>query len=183
MSDTSPQTDDYGNLSQEFVQLLTGEQFRLHRYIYVLLGDLDAASNVLQDTNVALWRKSHQFQLGTNFSAWSRKVAFWEVRAYLRDRKRDRHVFTAELVEQLMQREEEEDPAEVEVRVALRHCLQSVSASNREMLRLRYEEGLAITALAEQVQKTPSAVKVGLMRIRRALMECIQRQINSASVS
>ncbi|MEN1681123.1 MAG: sigma-70 family RNA polymerase sigma factor [Planctomycetota bacterium] len=159
------------------MQLLTGEQFRLHRYICVLLGDLDAASNVLQETNVALWKKSHEFQLGTNFSAWSRKVAYWEVRAYLRDRKRDRHVFAAELVEQLMQQEEQEATDETEVRLALRHCLQAVSRSNRELLRLRYEEALPIADLSKQLERTQSAVKVALMRVRRALLDCIQLQM------
>lgn len=163
--------------NEEFVQLLTSEQFRLHRYIYVLLGNTEAASNVLQDTNVALWRKADSFEMGTNFSAWARKVAYWEVQAYLRDRGRDRHVFGEKLVEQLAGLEEEEDPQELEVRVALRHCLQGVSKSNRELLRMRYEEGLTVSRLADEVGRTQSAVKVGLMRIRRALSDCIQRQM------
>lgn len=178
-SDTDMHDDKRG--SQEFVRLLTGEQFRLHRYIWMLLGDSDAANTVLQETNIALWRKSADFQLGTNFTAWSRKVAFWEVRAYLRDKNRDRHVFTADLVEQLTQREEEQDPAEIETRVALRHCLQAVSKSNRELLSLRYEEGLAIASLANQLGRTQSAVKVALMRLRRSLLSCIQRKLQGAS--
>ncbi|TWT85893.1 RNA polymerase sigma factor [Posidoniimonas polymericola] len=185
-NDANPQDASSGDASsgdkpapvdEAFIQLLTAEQFRLRRYITVLLGDPDAASNVLQETNVAIWRKSQTFEPGTNFRAWSRKVAYWQVQAYVRDQGRDRLVFTEKLVEQLTNREEAQDPREAEVRLALRHCLASVSKKNRDMLRMRYEDGMPVAKLADSIGKSPSAVKVGLMRIRRALQGCIERQV------
>lgn len=75
---------------EAFVQLLTAEQLRLLHYIAKLLGDPNEAQNVLQETNLVLWRKSGEFQAGTNFSAWAHNVAYWQVRAFVRDRQRDR---------------------------------------------------------------------------------------------
>lgn len=162
---------------EAFVQLLTGEQFRLLRYITVLLGDPHAASNVLQETNVAIWRKADVFEPGTNFRAWAKKIAYWQVQAYVRDKGRERLVFSDQLMEELASREDAEDPREVEVRLALRHCLRKVSEKNRELLRLRYEEARPVAALAESLGKSQSAIKVGLMRIRRALFDCIERKM------
>jgi RNA polymerase sigma-70 factor (ECF subfamily) len=159
-----------------FVQLLTAEQFKLLRYIAVLLGDPEAASNVLQDTNLVLWRKAAEFKRGTNFSAWARQIAYWEVRAYVRDEKRDRHVFSEEVIEQLAQQTTDE-PFDAEVRVSLRDCLQHISKSNLRLLQKRYEEGLSIAALASQTGKTDSAIKVGLLRLRRALLKCIRQRL------
>lgn len=166
-----------GPVDEAFIQLLTSEQFRLRRYITVLLGDPEAANNVLQETNVAIWRKANTFERGTNFRAWSRKVAYWQVQAYVRDQGRDRLVFTEKLVEQLTAREEAQDPREAEVRLALRHCLGGVSKQNRDLLRMRYEDGMPVAELANCIGKTPSAVKVGLMRLRRALQGCIERKV------
>jgi RNA polymerase sigma-70 factor, ECF subfamily len=168
---------DRGSADESFVQLLTAEQFKLLHYIAVLLGDPEAARNVLQDTNLVLWRKASQFQRGSNFSAWARKVAYWEVRAYARDEKRDRHVFSEEVIEQLAE-QTAEDPFDAEVRVSLRHCLQHISKSNLQLLEKRYEEGMSISALAKLFGKTDSAMRVGLMRLRRALLKCIRQRVD-----
>jgi RNA polymerase sigma-70 factor (ECF subfamily) len=167
-----------GGADESFVQLLTAEQFKLKRYIAILLGDPEAASNVLQDTNLVLWRKAAEFKRGTNFSAWARQVAYWEVRAYVRNERRDRHVFSEEVIEQLAEQTADE-PFDAEVRVSLRHCLQGISSSNLQLLQKRYAEGLSISALAEECGKTDSAIKVGLMRLRRALLKCIRQRMSS----
>lgn len=160
---------------EALVQLLTAEQLKLLHYIAMLLGDPHEAQNVLQETNLVIWRKASDFQAGTNFSAWAHQIAYWQVRAYVRDRHRDRHVFNEKLIDQLASRSVD-DSVEAETRVALRHCMKQTSKQNLEMLRKRYEEGLSIISLAEELGKTPSAVKVRLMRIRQALLNCIQQQ-------
>ena len=165
-----------GGADEQFVQHLTAIQLKLLNYIAMLLGDPHAAANVLQETNLVLWRKAKEFEPGSNFSAWAHQVAYWQVQAYVRDRGRDRHVFDEALIEQLADRESEAD-VEIEARVALRHCLSQISPRNLDMLRRRYEAGLSIANLAVQLGKSPSAVKVGLMRIRKTLLECIQKKL------
>lgn len=157
---------------ESFVQLLTGEQMRLLYYITALLGDPHAAENVLQETNIVLWRKSSEFVAGTNFRAWSRKVAYWQVQAYVRDAGRDRHVFSEQMVEQLAQRNFDESVT-ADARVALRDCLKKLSRSQHQLLRHRYEEELPMAAIAKLLGKTETAVRAALMRARRGLQRCI----------
>lgn len=173
---TSPAGGSRKQSDEAFVQLLTAEQLKLLRYITMLLGDSHAANNVLQETNLVLWRKSGDFESGTSFSAWSHQVAYWQVQAYVRDRNRDRHVFSEKLIEQLRSHDVVEEE-QSETRLALRHCLKSVSESNIRLLRKRYEDGLSIRLLAKDCGKTESAVKVGLLRIRRALLKCIEQNV------
>ena len=163
---------------EAFVQLLTAEQFRLLHYITMLLGDLDEAQNVLQETNLVLWRKSGDYQSDTNFSAWARKVAYWKVQSYLRDRQRERHVFSEELMATLANRHTTSQQ-ETETRVALRDCMSKVSNNNLSLLRDRYANDLPIATLAGKLGKTESAIKVQLMRLRRALQNCIERNLKS----
>ena len=172
-SDNVPADESW---QEAFVALLTAEQLNLHRYIVTLLGNHDAASNVLQETNLVLWRKVSEFEAGTSFSAWSRKVAYWQTLAYLRDRKRDKHVFSEELVRQVAARSILETDVD-ETRMALRHCLGELAAKHLDLIKARYGGNCSIERLAENLGDQPGAVKVRLHRIRKALQQCIERKV------
>ena len=159
----------------EFVRLLTGEQTSLFGYVATLLGDVNDASNVLQQTNMVLWRKADEFTPGTSFHAWARKVAYFQTLAYLRDLKRDKLVFDEELVQQLAARPSLDD--EDERRIALRHCLGTLSESSLDLLQQRYAPGKSIRDIAELRNKKEGAVKMALLRIRQALVQCIENQL------
>src|SRR5579871_2381594 len=77
---------------------LTDLQVRLFAYLVSLLGDIHEARNVLQETNLELWRKSAEFMVGTDFGAWARAIAHYKVLASLRDKRRDRLLFDEELL-------------------------------------------------------------------------------------
>ncbi|MCO6042827.1 sigma-70 family RNA polymerase sigma factor [Aeoliella sp. ICT_H6.2] len=166
------------DLEERFIQLLTDEQPKLLNYIAMLLGDPHSARNVLQDTNLVIWRKSADFEMGTSFSAWTRKIAFWQVQAYVRDQKRDRHVFSDELLAQLAGQEDEFVLDEEDTRrIALRHCLPQLSRSHLDLIRQRYEEDTPIAVLAKRSGKSAPAIRMGLMRLRRVLLRCIQKEL------
>ncbi|MCA9240753.1 MAG: sigma-70 family RNA polymerase sigma factor [Planctomycetales bacterium] len=156
-----------------FVQLLTKAQLGLLRYITALLGDPEAASNVLQNTNLLLWEKADEFEIGTNFNAWATRIAYWQVKAYCRDRGRDRHVFSDALVTQLADRAEDFQDIDLTINL-LRGCLQRLRANDRELVAMRYHDGLSIQQLSSRLGKSPSAVKGALLRARRALRSCIE---------
>jgi RNA polymerase sigma-70 factor (ECF subfamily) len=162
--------------SDQIMQLLTGEQHSLFRYITALIGDPDEAGNILQETNLVIWRKASDFTLGGNFGAWARSIALWQVKAWLRDRRRDRHIFSLELIAQLAAR----PAAFADIglrRQALRKCVTVLEQDERELLRQRYSEGYSILEIAKRFQKTPSAVKSGLFRIRRTLRQCVEHRM------
>ncbi len=168
--------EDNALSTEEFVQLLTSEQGRLSSYIRMLVLDHHAASNVLQETNLILWRKVADFQPGTSFAAWARQIAYWQVQAHLRNQKRDKHHFGEELVEQLAEasvNQEQED----EMRSALRKCMQVLGHPELELLRWRYEEDTPIGTLAQKLGQTQSAVKSRLSRVRKSLYACIQQRL------
>ncbi|MCA9013773.1 MAG: RNA polymerase subunit sigma-70, partial [Planctomycetaceae bacterium] len=93
--------------TESFVQLLTAHQSVLYAYIRSLLPDIEAVQDVLQETNLVLWRRSEEFEAGTNFVAWACKVAYFQVLAFYRDHKRDSMVFNIELVSMLARQNEE----------------------------------------------------------------------------
>lgn len=59
---------------------------------------------------------------------------------------------------------------------ALEGCLEKPPEALREMISKRYESKESIGALADSLQRSKSAIKMILLRTRRALLECIEEK-------
>lgn len=164
---------------REFVYQLTDWQNQLFGYLVTLLGNLHDAHDVLQETNLVLWRKIGDFEPGTDFGAWARKCAYFQALAFLRDRKRDRHLFDDGLLAQFAT-EETDTAQEEEVTLALRECLSLLPKGQRKLVGARYRKGGSIKRLARLFEKKESAVKMTLMRVRQALLVCIESKLQEA---
>lgn len=163
----------------EFVLRVIETQNRLYAYILSLVLDRERARDILQQTNLVLLEKETDFASGTDFFAWSARVAYYEVLADRRRRVRDRHLFNDELLavvasESLRAAGALEDRAE-----ALRACLTKLSASNREILAQRYRPGGSVAEIAKTLGKTPGAISAILHRLRAGLMDCVERKLRS----
>ncbi|MCE9557297.1 MAG: sigma-70 family RNA polymerase sigma factor, partial [Planctomycetes bacterium] len=155
----------------------TASQPRLRAFIFSLLPNRDAALDVLQDTNVVLWRKAATFEEGSSFIAWACQVARLEVMAHFRDRDRDRHVFDERLVETLADYGQEQAVKPSPLALYLEECLSRRSEDERRLLHERYAPGASVEQMAKQRNATPNAISIMLCRLRHALHECVQRKI------
>jgi RNA polymerase sigma-70 factor (ECF subfamily) len=57
--------------AESLIRLLTQHQEGLYRYVFALVPHEDDAEDVLQNTNVALYRKSDQYDPGKPFLPWA----------------------------------------------------------------------------------------------------------------
>ena len=80
---SSPQVD-------AFVRLLGQNQRRIFLYVMSLVPNWNDAEEIIQETNLVLWREFARFELGTNFTAWACKVALHQVLAWRKRVKRNR---------------------------------------------------------------------------------------------
>jgi RNA polymerase sigma-70 factor (ECF subfamily) len=71
-----------------FVRLLLQHQNDLLRDILPLVGFLDDAQDVLQETAAALWRKFGNYDTSRPFLPWAKPFAHHEVLMCLRKRRR-----------------------------------------------------------------------------------------------
>lgn len=164
---------------EHFVRELTGHQNRLYGYIYSLLGDHERAADVLQETNLALWRRAAEYDATRPFLPWAFAVARMQVLAHLRDRQRDRLLLDGELAELLADDVREESTKLDRVQAALRECLGKLSAANRELIERRYFRSEPLQQMSRRTGRTLAAIKVALFRVRRQLAECVRRQVSA----
>lgn len=163
--------------AEEFVFLLAQHERLLAAYIHALIPHRQDADDVLQETKVVLWRSFGQFQRGTNFAAWSRRVAFHRVLAYRKLKKRDRLEFSEEFL-QIVSAEHEALTDSLDRReVLLQECIRKLPADQREVLQLRYDEGLELDDMAARLSRTVAALYRQLSRIRHTLHDCVNRSL------
>jgi RNA polymerase sigma-70 factor (ECF subfamily) len=163
--------------SEQFVQQLTGCQPRLYAYIAVLAGDAEVAGDILQETNLVMWRKADEFVEGTDFATWSSAIARFQVLAWFRDQSRDRHRFDEVLLADLATSAANAVQHFDDRRQALRACLEKLIPGHRDLLRVRYFEGKSVAETAQLTGRTAKGVITTMGRIRQMLFECIERRL------
>ena len=172
MPDSNPSSP-----SAEFVGQISRAQRALYAFAFSLLRHAADADDVLQETNLVLWRKCGEFQPGTDFLAWAFRVTHFQVLAHRQRKQRARECFDEELIAQLAA-EAEEQRADFEIRRrALAECLQKLPGEKRALIARRYEPDGCVNDLAAERGSTPKAVSELLRRIRRTLLLCIENTL------
>jgi RNA polymerase sigma-70 factor, ECF subfamily len=155
-----------------FIRELTTAQPSLWAYVFSLMPDHVVAQDILQQTNLTLWRKAEDFQPGTSFLAWASQVAYFHVLSARRGMRRDRLVFNDEVLAYLAERSAEREPNDR--LAALRGCLEKLPPPSRRLLESRYAPGASIKGMAEADGRKVAAVSQILYRIREKLLNCVQ---------
>lgn len=162
---------------ERFVHYLTESQPSLQAYLVASLGNYDDAGEVLQRTNLALWRKAKEFRPDAKFLPWAVGVAKFELLAFYRDRGRDKHVFSEHLATIMLDTTAELFPDHSPHQEALRECMSQLPAASRDLINLRYEDGATLRQMSQRLNRTEHAVKFSLARIRKSLAKCIRQRI------
>lgn len=161
---------------EEFIKLFTKYQRRVFLFILSQVPNPVDAEEIHQEANVIIWRKFDRFELGTNFLAWACQIANYEVLKYRERRRRDRHLFSDEFVRQVAS-DAIEQADELELRrQQLAVCLSKLRNKDRELIQQRYSVGESGKSVAELLGRPINSVYQSLSRIRRTLLECVNRQ-------
>ena len=179
MSETKPEGDDY--LNEAFVAEISESQLPLNAYILKLVGNYHHAKDILQETNLVLWKKRMDWDPETPFLKWAYRVAYFETKSYFRDQKREkvRLCFNDELLDLLSQDHPDEEN-NIEIKEALESCLQKIAPEKRTALLERYKGDHSVEELADRLGKTPNAFSQTLRRLRTNLSQCIQTQLSTS---
>lgn len=168
--------------SEEFIQLFTRAQRPMYLFILAQTGSSQAAEEILQETNLVIWNKCHQFEPDSNFAAWSRQIATYEILKWRQRHRREKLTFSDEFLSAVSEEMPHRTTQQEQRREALQHCLQKLHARDRELIEKRYQPGITGKELAEALGRPANSVYQSLGRIRRALLECIERQLSAAEL-
>jgi len=168
---------------EEFVMLITRHQAALTGFLCSLLGNRTAGDEVLQETNLVLWKKREDFEGGTNFKAWAFKIARFQALAFLkREKRRPEFTFGEEVIEKLTVEAESTFVESDDREIALDTCLEKLPNEDRELIRDHYYSGLSMADHADQAGRSVGALRQVLYRIRNTLRLCIGQNMKTVEV-
>ena len=167
--------------SAEFVTELTRNQRQLHAFILTMVWDFEEADDLLQETNLALWRKAEEFDTTREFLPWAMQFARFQVKAWLKRRQRLPPAFDDAAIDRLMHRSIDAARRGDARRSALEDCLQRLPDAQRQLLARRYSPDVSVAEMAAQQSMNPAALSQALRRIRIALLACIERKLSGAA--
>ncbi len=172
--DQTPESADY----ELFLVLFTKCQGRIQAFIRTLVHDPTQADDVFQDTSLVLWRSFATFRRDAEFLPWALGTARHQVFHYWRTRRRDRHVFSEALLADLADSTVTALEASEPRMAALEACIATLSARQRELLRMFYGENQRAEKIAGHWGRTVHAVYKALKVMRKALFDCVTRKLH-----
>ncbi len=160
-----------------FAQLLATCQRKVFLYALGLIHNATDAEEILQETNVVLWRKFDSYRPGTSFENWACRIALFEVMKFRRKKARRRHLLSGEIVDTLAAEVEQAWDEWDDRREALGGCLLKLSDKDRHLVLDRYQPGASTRSVAASRGRSVQGTRKSLHRIRTTLLACIERTL------
>jgi RNA polymerase sigma-70 factor (ECF subfamily) len=161
-------------LPSEFVTRLVTSQGALYSYIASLMGGLEQANDVLQETNLKLCRKAAAYDASQPFLRWAYGFARNEVLSWRTRQARSRLVFDGGLVDGIAQDIESAGEDADRQLAALESCVERLPERQRSFITARYRRGVAVQVIAAREGMEENAVAALFYRIRKALAACVE---------
>lgn len=144
-------------------------------FVLSLEPGIHEADEIVQETFVTASRKASTWTAGTNFLTWACAIARYTTLGFHRDRGRKKCRLADDVVELLADQRTHEFSVFQNRVSALRECLRRLAPRARELISLRYHGDKLPQQIANEINWTVNAVRVGLTRARGALRDCLAR--------
>jgi RNA polymerase sigma-70 factor (ECF subfamily) len=154
---------------ERYAVLVERYQAALFRHAVGMVGDPDAAADLVQDSLVKAYTRLHTCNDPSRFAAWVFRI----LRNRCRDWLKNRRQHTVELQDDTLTTAGQEDAAQAVERAQLGRVVEAALArlpeAQREAFLLKHVEGLSYEEMAERLETGVSALKMRVMRAREAL--------------
>jgi RNA polymerase sigma-70 factor (ECF subfamily) len=160
-----------------FADIIEQTERRLRASLALQVADRDLVDEVAHQAYITAYQKINEYNAGTNFYAWLRRIAQFHLRNECRRRT---HAGLTPLEQLNVLIAPNIDPTQAEETrdsVAMLHrCMEKLGPDARQLLQMRYEECMEPAEIAKQIGKGASHVRTILTRVRQSLMNCMEAQ-------
>jgi RNA polymerase sigma-70 factor, ECF subfamily len=170
-------TDASDESDEDFVGKLTSCQSALQVYIIGVTPCRGDADDVLQEVNLALWRKRRQYKPDHDFLRWAFGFAMVEVRNFKAKAARTRVWFSDAALDALTVDWPRDAAFAEDRREALVACLQKLAMREREVVAAFYGRGARADEIAGELGAPLSRIYKTLTRARNLLRGCVERTL------
>jgi RNA polymerase sigma-70 factor (ECF subfamily) len=173
-----------GGSQEAFAELVRRHHTDVRLFLARFVRQADAADDLAQEVFITAYRSLASYDSERSFGAWLLGIARHRALHWLRTEARrlqreGRRVETAINGLQLHDANElDDDVQRVERELeALRRCLRKMPEQGRKLIDAFYYQDESADSLARRLGRTSGAIRMMLLRVRRALGDCVQRKL------
>jgi len=172
-----------------FVVLIARHERRVRAFISTLVAcETEVVDEILQAAYLVAWQKLETFShCGVDpdeeLIRWICAIARFEVMSYLRKKRSAPVVFDETLVERIAECHENMGDVLEQRHEALKACVQRLPPRQRELLGMRYWQGLSVKEVALRRNQSDRSIYSALSRIRKMLERCILQTLKQEGYS
>ena len=156
---------------EQYAHLVQRHQAALYRHALGMVGQPDAAADLVQDSLVKAYTSLGNCQDPARYGAWVFRI----LRNRCLDHLKDLRQHTVPIQESTAYTTERDDPEaqmeRTETRAAITRALASLPDGQREAFLLKHVDGQSYEEMAEALGASVSALKMRVMRAREALQQ------------
>ncbi len=168
------------NQREAFARAFAKNHSWLYAYLVTLLGNSADAEEVFQEVCVVLWSEYDVFDPTTDFRRWASVIARNRVMRFRTLRGRQARQLSDVAIELLAEEAVERADLLEDRRAALHGCLDRLPEKDRRLISCCYSEAnRSFQAVADQLGRPANTVYKALQRVRRALRDCVDRQVGA----
>ena len=166
---------------EEAFREVVAHRTMLKAYVQAIVRDPFLAEDTFSDLTLEIARSWDRYDRQRPFGNWARGVARRVALANLRKQNRQAILLDEEILESVAAEiDSRGSEAELEVhKQALRNCVGRLSATNQELVKLRYFQNQSYTEISQSSGRTVGALYVVFNRIHSALAQCVERGLRS----
>lgn len=166
--------------SDVVVQFLIQRRSRLLGYAWVIVADEHAAEDVFQEVSMAAVRKCDEIQDAEHLDRWVRHAIRLKGLEVRRNQAKKAQLLSPEVLD-IIERDWTKPArgSESEQMDALRRCIAQLTDTAREVVSLRYGQGMKSQAIADTLGRRVDAVYKTITRAHATLRQCVERRIKS----
>ena len=177
MLDEGPIADD------DFESLVREHQAGLRAFVRTLGVDEGWVDDLAQEVFIVAYRRFTQYEAGTDFGKWLRKIARNLAANERRKSARHSRLLPFAVADVLLDRGygNDTDGSHLErLLPAMQECVGQLPQRSRELLQRRYATSENASTLARELRVTADSIRQTLLRIRLVVKQCVEKKIGGA---
>lgn len=176
-------SESFQSPPENLVLLLSQHQEALFRYIFSLVPFEADARDILQETSLALYRKSEQYDGTRPFLPWAYRFAYLQVQKHREKSARSPLLFSNDMMDLLANERSHLEPM-LDARLRwLDNCLAKLSPLHKDLVTSRYGLRESAEELMKRFDMSRRTLFRNLEMLRQQLHECVTRHLAEESLS